>query len=114
MADARPQIPPLTLRNQTFEARLPVSTAWLLADCMEFRGKQDLWTRQRAELLNALREQATVQSVESSNRIEGVQNRNGAPRDLATECRVHAGGPAATASVNQPSLAKESSVIAQA
>ena len=72
MADARPQIPPLTLRDRTFEAKLPVSTAWLLADCMEFRGKQDLWIRQRAELLNSLREQATVQSVESSNRIEGV------------------------------------------
>jgi len=46
--------------------------SWLLADCMEFRGKQDLWNRQRPEMLEALRQQAIIQSVESSNRIEGV------------------------------------------
>ena len=63
----------LTLREETFEqAALPVSTSWLLADCMEFRGKQDLWGRQRPEVLEALRQQAKIQSVESSNRIEGV------------------------------------------
>jgi Fic family protein len=52
--------------------RIPLSTSWLLASCMEARGKQDLWTRQRPEVLKALRDQAIVQSVESSNRIEGV------------------------------------------
>lgn len=63
----------LTLREETFEqAALPVSTSWLLADCMEFRGKQDLWSRQRPEVLETLRQQAMIQSVESSNRIEGV------------------------------------------
>ncbi len=63
----------LTLREATFDkAALPVSTSWLLADCMEFRGKQDLWSRQRPEVLEALRQQAMIQSVESSNRIEGV------------------------------------------
>ena len=63
----------LTFREQTFaQAALPVSTSWLLADCMEFRGKQDLWSRQRPEVLEALRQQAMIQSVESSNRIEGV------------------------------------------
>ncbi len=63
----------LTLREETYVlARLPVSTSWLLADCMEFRGKQDLWSRQRSEVLEALRQQAMIQSVESSNRIEGV------------------------------------------
>ncbi|MCC6681235.1 MAG: Fic family protein [Phycisphaeraceae bacterium] len=63
----------LTLRQDTFEkTALPVSTSWLLADCMEFRGKQDLWSRQRPEVLEALRQQAMIQSVESSNRIEGV------------------------------------------
>jgi Fic family protein len=39
---------------------------------MEARGKQDLWTRQKPEALEVLREQAIIQSVESSNRIEGV------------------------------------------
>lgn len=63
----------LTLREETFaRAALPVSTSWLLADCMEFRGRQDLWSRQRPEVLEALRQQAMIQSVESSNRIEGV------------------------------------------
>ena len=51
---------------------LPVGTGWLLADCMEARGKQDLWMRQKPEVLEALRELAIIQSVESSNRIEGV------------------------------------------
>lgn len=63
----------LTLREETFQSvALPVSTSWLLADCMEFRGKQDLWSRQRPEVLESLRQQAMIQSVESSNRIEGV------------------------------------------
>src|SRR5262245_11895191 len=39
---------------------------------MEARGKQDLWIRQKPEILRVLREQAIVRSVESSNRIEGV------------------------------------------
>lgn len=51
---------------------LPLRTAWLLGECMEARGKQELWMRQRPEVLHALREQAVIQSVESSNRIEGV------------------------------------------
>jgi len=51
---------------------IPVSTGWLLGACMEARGKQDLWLRQKPEILKALREQAIIQSAESSNRIEGV------------------------------------------
>jgi len=53
-------------------ARIPVSAGWLLGACMEARGKQDLWVRQKPEVLEALREQAIIQSAESSNRIEGV------------------------------------------
>ncbi|HOD83331.1 MAG: Adenosine monophosphate-protein transferase SoFic [Planctomycetes bacterium ADurb.Bin126] len=51
---------------------IPVATGWLLGECMEARGKQDLWFRQRPEVMASLREQAIIQSVESSNRIEGV------------------------------------------
>ena len=51
---------------------MPLATAWLLGECMQAQGKQALWMRQRPEILLALREQAVVQSVESSNRIEGV------------------------------------------
>jgi Fic family protein len=51
---------------------IPVGTGWLLGACMEARGKQDLWTRQKPEVLDVLREQAIIQSAESSNRLEGV------------------------------------------
>ncbi len=54
------------------EISIPVGTGWLLGVCMEARGKQDLWMRQKPEVLEVLREQAIIQSVESSNRIEGV------------------------------------------
>ena len=49
-----------------------MGTGWLLGACMEACGKQDLWMRQKPEVLEVLREQAIIQSVESSNRIEGV------------------------------------------
>lgn len=58
--------------KRLIEMRIPLETSWLLASCMEARGKQDLWIRQKPEVLKALRDQAIVQSVESSNRIEGV------------------------------------------
>ena len=61
---------------------VPVSTSWLLGDCMESRGKQELWMRQRPEVLAALREQAIIQSAESSNRIEGVTVEPGRLRPL--------------------------------
>jgi Fic family protein len=53
-------------------ATIPIGTAWLLGACMEARGKQDLWVKQKPEVLSALRDQAMIQSAESSNRIEGV------------------------------------------
>jgi hypothetical protein len=49
---------------------IPVGTGWLLGECMEARGKQDLWIRQKPAVVDVLREQAMIQSVESSNRIE--------------------------------------------
>ncbi len=51
---------------------LPLTTVWLVSSIMEAKGKQDLWLQKRPETLTALRQQAIVQSVESSNRIEGV------------------------------------------
>src|SRR4029077_11829176 len=41
-------------------------------DIAEAKGRQDLYTRQSPQLLEALRQSALVQSVESSNRIEGI------------------------------------------
>ncbi len=51
---------------------VPMGTNWLLNDLAEAKGKQELYTRQSPQVLKALREMALVQSVESSNRIEGV------------------------------------------
>ncbi len=61
----------LDLKKLT-ELSIPVGTSWLLGSCMEARGKQKLWLRQKPEVLKVLREQAIIQSVESSNRLEGV------------------------------------------
>jgi len=63
----------LTLKPERLKkASVPIGTGWLLGACMEAKGKQDLWTRQKPEVLEILRAQAIVQSAESSNRIEGV------------------------------------------
>ena len=64
-------MPTLTAQRLT-EMSIPLGTSWLLASCMEAKGMQDLWTRQKPAVLAVLRERAMVQSVESSNRIEGV------------------------------------------
>lgn len=61
----------LTTKRVESLAVQPV-TAWLLGECMQARGRQEMWLRQRPEELEALREQAIIQSAESSNRIEGV------------------------------------------
>ena len=51
---------------------LPQGAVWLLTDIAEAKGRQELYSKQAPQLLRALREMALVQSVESSNRIEGV------------------------------------------
>lgn len=73
----------LTLTTRRLLAEdIPVGTGWLLGACMEARGRQDLWIRQKPEVLEVLREQAIVQSAESSNRIEGVTVPEGRLRPL--------------------------------
>lgn len=63
----------MTFRNQRLrDHTLPMSTAWLLNDVAEAKGKQELFTRQSPQMLKTLREMALIQSTESSNRIEGV------------------------------------------
>lgn len=64
----------MTLRR--FQAGLdtvPGAIAWYLSDLGEARGKQELFTRQAPQRLKALRENALIESVVSSNRIEGVE-----------------------------------------
>jgi hypothetical protein len=52
---------------------IPSGTSWYLADLGEFRGKQELYTRQSPQRLKALREHALIESAVSSNRLEGVE-----------------------------------------
>jgi Fic family protein len=51
---------------------LPVSSVWLTSDIAEAKGRQQLYVSQSSQLLKALSATARVQSVESSNRIEGI------------------------------------------
>jgi Fic family protein len=51
---------------------LPVSAVWMMTDIAEAKGRQSLASRLSPQLLGAMRETALVESVESSNRIEGV------------------------------------------
>lgn len=53
--------------------QIPISTVWLLNDLAEYRGKQELFTRQSPQRLKKLREHALIESAVASNRIEGVE-----------------------------------------
>lgn len=63
------------------------STAWYLSDLGEYRGKQELYTRQAPQRLKALRESAIIESAVSSNRIEGVTIAPGRIRDILASPR---------------------------
>jgi Fic family protein len=58
--------------NYLSHLALPLGSVWLIGDVAEAKGRQDLSLRKVPEVLTSLREAALVQSVESSNRIEGV------------------------------------------
>lgn len=61
-----------TLRLFSSTTPIHPAAAWYLADLGEFRGKQELYTRQSPQRLKVLREHALIESAVSSNRIEGV------------------------------------------
>ncbi len=48
------------------------ATVWLLTEVAEHKVRQEIEGRQSPALLDWLRQSALIQSVESSNRIEGV------------------------------------------
>ncbi len=63
----------MTFRNNRLEKlELPVSSLWLLTDITAARERERLLTRGSPRALAALAEAARVESVESSNRIEGI------------------------------------------
>jgi len=51
---------------------VPLEFAGTLRLLGEYRGKQELYTRQTPQVLNTMKQVAIIQSTESSNRIEGV------------------------------------------
>jgi Fic family protein len=58
--------------NYLAHLSLPLGAVWLMSDVAEAKGRQDVDLDRPPEVLTSLRETALVQSVESSNRIEGV------------------------------------------
>lgn len=59
--------------NYLDSIRFHPTTTWMLSQCAEARGMQEMWKKIRPQILRKLREVAIVQSAESSNRIEGVE-----------------------------------------
>jgi len=64
---------------------VPMSTVRSIGLLGEYKGKQQLFERQSPQLLSSLREVARVQSIESSNRIEGVVAGVGRVAELAAQ-----------------------------
>ncbi len=63
----------MSFRDRRLESTaLAPAAVWLIGEIMDARGRQELYARQAPDTLKALRDLAMVQSVESSNRIEGV------------------------------------------
>jgi Fic family protein len=54
------------------ELKIPGGVVFLMNSISEFKGKQELYTRQSPQVLKALIETALIESAESSNRIEGI------------------------------------------
>jgi fido (protein-threonine AMPylation protein) len=81
MKSVKPPIPTLKLLAGA-GASIPATSAWYLSDLGEFRGKQELYTRQSPQRLKALREHALIESAVSSNRIEGVSVEPSRVRDV--------------------------------
>ena len=54
------------------ELAIPQRLVTALTDIAAARGRQELYSKQTPQILKALREMAMIESVESSNRIEGV------------------------------------------
>jgi len=61
-----------SFRKTEKDLRLPLSVVWLMNSISEYKGRQELYSRQSPQLLKSLVEIAMIESAESSNRIEGV------------------------------------------
>lgn len=61
-----------SFRRTDKDLKLPLSAVWLMNSISEYKGQQDMYVRQSPQVLKSLVEMALIESVESSNRIEGV------------------------------------------
>jgi len=61
-----------SFRKTDKDLKLPLGVVWLMNSISEYKGKQELYTRQSPQILKSLIEMALIESAESSNRIEGV------------------------------------------
>ncbi len=61
-----------SFQNVNKEINLPLAAVWMMNSISEYKGKEELYTQQSPQILQALVEMAMIESVESSNRIEGV------------------------------------------
>lgn len=66
-------------------ATVPMATVRSIGLLGEYKGKQQLFEKQSPQVLSALRAVARVQSIESSNRIEGVTAASGRVAELAAD-----------------------------
>jgi len=73
--------------DHNFEKRLPATHRLMqaVATLREYRGKEELFRRQTPQMLESLRQTAMIESVESSNRIEGVVAAKGRVRNIVQE-----------------------------
>jgi Fic family protein len=54
------------------DIQLPLAAVWMMNSISEYKGKEELYTKQSPQILKTLVEMAMIESAESSNRIEGV------------------------------------------
>jgi len=62
----------MSFRANRLQEPIPMSIVQLIARIEEYKGRQQLYTQQSPQVLEALRHVAMIQSTESSNRIEGI------------------------------------------
>jgi len=77
-------MPPFTT-GQLADLRFSTDDLATLRQLGEFRGRQELVSRQRPEILDTLQTVAKVESSESSNRLEGIE----APKDRIEALVLH-------------------------
>ncbi len=71
-----------TLQQLLKQENIPMGVSWLVSGIDEYKGKQELYSKQSPEKLKKLREHAIIESSVSSNRMEGVQIKNARVRSV--------------------------------